>query len=463
MNNLTKILVLLFAISVTEAFAKYSYKSYNNNGHIIYQVDFSTDEYDLELVKALDDGKLGVENLYSIGKRQGAVVAVNGGYFQSHGSNNGVPYGFLLSPSLDFIPSYSLPVFYVSNNGKINFDEVKAVIQVSVADSSANVATLNIPQASGITIYTSRYWTSTLSAQGTKEIIVKDNRVAEVNNRGNNKIPEYGYVISFNSKSSEGQLRKVNVGMHSNFKYILKGKNHELRKDQYRYLLSGSHILVNNFKVNNTSSLKHFSDFNSSLHARTALCQMSDNKYSFYIVDHNPELDLMNLPLKDIINPIKNRLNLDRSSILKMSSEELMSQYTNIRSSKSSSLGFKLSDFAKFLESKGCMNAINLDGGGSSTMLIENKIVNNPSTLNGVDIEGKTLREVGDAIILKKSRGHSAYIPEPVVYDKSPTKYLPETSKKEIITKDVSPRIDYKDNISIKKRDIIDQEKYFFE
>jgi exopolysaccharide biosynthesis protein len=65
-----------------------------------------------------------------------------------------------------------------------------------------------------------------------------------------------------------------------------------------------------------------------------------------------------------------------------------------------SSGGISLYDLADYLLSIGAVDAMNLDGGGSTTMFLDGKVVNTPS-----DKEGE--RKVGDAIVVtlrKKSR-----------------------------------------------------------
>jgi phosphodiester glycosidase len=47
------------------------------------------------------------------------------------------------------------------------------------------------------------------------------------------------------------------------------------------------------------------------------------------------------------------------------------------------SAGIPLTDLAEFLISMGCYQAVNLDGGGSSTMVVNNKVVNFPSDKTG--------------------------------------------------------------------------------
>ena len=57
------------------------------------------------------------------------------------------------------------------------------------------------------------------------------------------------------------------------------------------------------------------------------------------------------------------------------------------------SVGMNLPELAQFLLEMGALEAMNLDGGGSTTMFLDGKLVNKPS-----DKEGE--RSVGDAILV---------------------------------------------------------------
>jgi exopolysaccharide biosynthesis protein len=58
-----------------------------------------------------------------------------------------------------------------------------------------------------------------------------------------------------------------------------------------------------------------------------------------------------------------------------------------------SSGGMSLYELADYILSLGATEAMNLDGGGSTTMFLDGKVVNTPS-----DKEGE--RKVGDAIVV---------------------------------------------------------------
>ena len=49
-----------------------------------------------------------------------------------------------------------------------------------------------------------------------------------------------------------------------------------------------------------------------------------------------------------------------------------------------SSIGMTLYELANFMKSLGCINAINLDGGGSTVMYVDGMIVNNPQQRGGI-------------------------------------------------------------------------------
>lgn len=59
----------------------------------------------------------------------------------------------------------------------------------------------------------------------------------------------------------------------------------------------------------------------------------------------------------------------------------------------SESEGLTLLELAEFMESLGCTQAYNLDGGGSSTMYYDGKVVNNPTT-NGSTVSERSVSDI---------------------------------------------------------------------
>ncbi len=69
------------------------------------------------------------------------------------------------------------------------------------------------------------------------------------------------------------------------------------------------------------------------------------------------------------------------------------------------SIGMSLNDLAQLMIQLGCMDAINLDGGGSSTMVVQDKVVNHVSDdTDELNRAAGVERAVTDAIIIKKKK-----------------------------------------------------------
>ena len=66
------------------------------------------------------------------------------------------------------------------------------------------------------------------------------------------------------------------------------------------------------------------------------------------------------------------------------------------------STGMKVLELAEFMHSIGCSSAINLDGGGSSTLYIDGKYIN--TAIGDVDESAgqKIFRPVSDALVFRK-------------------------------------------------------------
>ena len=65
------------------------------------------------------------------------------------------------------------------------------------------------------------------------------------------------------------------------------------------------------------------------------------------------------------------------------------------------SLGMTIDELADFMKNLGCIKALNLDGGGSTTFVYAGRVINQPTGSGGSDEEGKRiLRPVSDVILI---------------------------------------------------------------
>ncbi|KJV81573.1 hypothetical protein RHORCCE3_0764 [Rickettsia hoogstraalii str. RCCE3] len=63
-------------------------------------------------------------------------------------------------------------------------------------------------------------------------------------------------------------------------------------------------------------------------------------------------------------------------------------------------IGLTKTELADYMLSLGCESAINLDGGGSSTLFMDGKIINNVTGDEDKALGEHTIRPVSDAIVI---------------------------------------------------------------
>jgi exopolysaccharide biosynthesis protein len=85
--------------------------------------------------------------------------------------------------------------------------------------------------------------------------------------------------------------------------------------------------------------------------------------------------------------------------------DELKDIVKNEFSAPHSALGLTLPELATLMLELGCSSALNLDGGGSSTLWIDGKVVNHAVGDEDEGMGQSVLRPVSDAIVFKKKVG----------------------------------------------------------
>jgi exopolysaccharide biosynthesis protein len=131
---------------------------------------------------------------------------------------------------------------------------------------------------------------------------------------------------------------------------------------QADYVVGGIPLLIKDKKPIPYHQEKKIDSFRDDRHARTAVCVKQDGSWLWFVASHTK-------------NPDREHL----THILE---------------------GFTLKELTDFLLKQGCIDAINLDGGGSSTLVINNKIVNQPAG-DFNPLMGYVERPVHDAMLLK--------------------------------------------------------------
>jgi exopolysaccharide biosynthesis protein len=323
----------------------------------------------LDVVHALD-AAIGLEKTSSIASRHGAFAAINAGFFNMEGLYKGDAAGVLKIDGKLLSESYSNRIALGILNGKdrteIDFEHLYGnYIAGFGVDSEFTFSGINRERKDDeIILYTPEFHRTTLTNSTGIEIILSkcSNRCANseiLESKGSSVIPSDGFVISIGKdaeRKSNGILtlarRKSNeildtIGVFNTTTSILKQKQTFFENTED--IVAGVPQLIKDSKINITwQEEKIGKDFVETRHPRTAVAKLKDGKFLMVTVDGRQV---------------------------------------------GFSVGMNLNELAAFLLEIGATDAMNLDGGGSTTMFLDGKVVNKPSDKDGE-------RSVSDAILV---------------------------------------------------------------
>jgi len=310
----------------------------------------------LKIVHALDEG-VGLETVSSLAARYRATAATNGGYFRIAGTYRGESIGLLvLDRSLISEPYNERAEFGLIDTGdktEVIFGHLRFAGKISVGPAKHSVQGLNRPLSPDeLIIFTPKFHGTTLTNPDGIEVVVRRNRVAAVRDlKGSSEIPADGYVISAIGSAREWVKTHVRKGARVNFVWRLNSIESGADIDWTRAysMLGGGPQLIKAGKIAITDKQEKMAPgFATDRHPRTAIAKLESGRLLLVTVDgRQPGV----------------------------------------------SAGMPLEMLAELLLEFGTVEAMNLDGGGSTTMVIHNKVVNRPSDQTGE-------RPVSDAILI---------------------------------------------------------------
>lgn len=270
----------------------------------------------------------------AIARTRGALAAVNGGYF----GPNGDPLGCVMVNG-DVVnepdPNHTCAGF--TADGTPVFDHVQLQAVVRVPDGEAPVNGVNRERrADELIVYRPSFDQTTGTNAFGAEAVVKGGVVTErVDLRGNSPIPADGFVLSGHGRARSWILQTLTPGTPILVRMRFVSLSADTRWDHVIHAIGGGpHLLAR--------GLVSDEGFTSTLvgrrHPRTALGVLPDGRILLLVVDGR---------------------------------------------SPPHSLGMTLVELALEMRRLGAVDAINLDGGGSSTMVVSGRVVNLPSDENG--------------------------------------------------------------------------------
>ena len=300
------------------------------------------------------DAAIGTEKTSSIATRHGAFAAINAGFFRMDTSIwAGENVGTLMIDTEILSEPTSNRITISIKNGlrrtEVAFGKLRFVGYIQwKRDMEIDILRgVNRERKSDeVVAFTPVFGKTTLTNPDGLEVIIRKDRVVG-KGIGSSNIPIDGFVLSgsgetvkFLEKLQIGDVVKLNWDAINDQKPNLSGPAEDT--------VAGVPQLIRDGKIDITwEQEKTTKSFVETRHPRTAVAKLKDGKFLMITVDGRTE----------------------------------------------SSGGIGLQDLAEYLLSLGATDAMNLDGGGSTTMFVDGKVVNKPS-----DKEGE--RKVSDAILV---------------------------------------------------------------
>lgn len=265
----------------------------------------------------------------TIAKRNNSIAAVNGTYFKPQ---NGIPLGTLMIDK----KVYTGPIHnrVAMGIGKNEFQMAQVQFDSSLKAGRENLKIDNINQPRMLSTYVLLYtkdWgqTSPTAPKYGVNIAIQNGKITTISN-GSIAIPEDGYIISGPRKKLEPffNARKIELDI----KMVPEWENID-------HIISGGPYLIKDGEIYIDVTAQKLGAITGK-NPRTAIGYTANNEFIMVTVDGREK----------------------------------------------ASVGMTLGELARMMKSFGCINAMNLDGGGSSVMYVNGKVVNSPAQVGGIPI-----------------------------------------------------------------------------
>ncbi len=367
---MAKLLVLLLTFNfLFSGILGYRKIEKSNPKVVAHILEFDPSEFSPKIILG-GNSSVGIETVASMVRRTNAIAGINGGFYKT-GLDIGANIGLLVidkKPVSHFEKSKAAIGWSIRSKAT-QIDQIISKITLHIGLTPILITGFNQElKIKGINLYNHHYSRSTLTPLGTKEYLLSpDKKISYLGESGNNEIPKNCYILSF-----EKSLPKLSTAFIN--------QRHNISCQVYPQIDTPYRPLWNNFD---------------------------------YILQAGPILlknyqECIGINHENIPSEIGENLPKARTGIGVKNNGNWVIAIIEA-SSKTHPKGLTLKELANFLKSLGCKDAINLDGGGSSTLVYEGKKYFSPSTViypfehkNIIYMPVEGDRPVGNGIVITK-------------------------------------------------------------
>lgn len=339
-----------------------SYKTYRpRSDQVVHVLKINPSKTKISSVRASETG-VSRDTVSNIAKQYNAIAAVNGGFFKLSlkENGNGLPAGILKIANQWHGIAYQTrgAIGWDSDTGEAQFDRLQTKSRLIIAGQSITLHAMNqsLPVAKGVLLSDS--YTEEIPQNDTISILIEDNIIADIKDNQSYFVPRGLYVYNVN-KTLMSKMPRFKIGDSIELRVTVQPQLDHYSADFWDHvpnILGGGPLLLKNGKsLSDFHKEKINKKFLSDRYARTAVGIDKENLWYIVVAE--------------------------KTFLSGMS-------------------GMTIVELQQFMLSLGCTDALNLDGGGSSTMYLNNNVVN---TAEGDEDEGfgsLVFRKVSDVLLI---------------------------------------------------------------
>lgn len=326
---------------------------------IVHCITIDPQKRSISLEPALGSGYMR-ESVLCMVTRTKAYAGINANNYRRGGAFNGNAVDVLKIKALYTDPCVKRSALaWSKGDTRPLVGQLEIEHKLTIGGHTFPIHSVNQPSAPHqAVLYTSLFGDSTRALQSGHECLIRKNRVKSIcAHQANTRIPHNGYIYSIGKECSLIDIHTIKKGMQTAYqtKVFLKNKQGKTDITHKEYIVSGAGVLirdgalVENVKEDfiKDQPITHCpdeiaADFSSpkernwlitDRHPRTAIGILPDGKWLFVVADGRQP---------------------------------------------GYSAGASLSELAHFMLQKGCVEALNMGGGGCSTLVIAGAIINSP-------------------------------------------------------------------------------------
>ncbi len=321
----------------------------------VLRVDMT--EARLDVIRARDTA-IGLETVTSMAARTGAIAAVNGGYFRTSGDFLGDSTGTLQIDGVVWSEPdrgrASVGIVREGRSSRLIFGHVMWQASIEVGRQQRPVEGVNRARGpNDLVVFTPEFGAATITDDSGIEAVVRKDRVVEIHDdAGSTPIPQDGFIVSARGDARDWVRRALRKGTRVRVRTVLQPAD-PFRSNPWAAaedILGAGPRLVTSGRVDVTDVReKMIPTFAPERHPRTAIAALADGRALLLVADGRRAPERVGLALEDL---------------------------------------------ARLLIELGAVDAINLDGGGSTAMVVQGKLMNFPTDPTGE-------RPVSDAIVVR--------------------------------------------------------------